>query len=199
MSKQEKHLLWASNLWYLSEGLLGPLFAVYTQRLGGNILDVSWAWAVYLIVSGFATMYVGKIATTKKRQQRFVLLGYAMTTLLTVIFLFINAPWQLVLVQIGLGFAQALATPTWFALYANVETQSSAGDMWGRMQGQSSMFTAAALIVGGLIATEFGFEVLFSLMAVVHATATVSIWRSFREDQAYEDAQNMEIAEAALS
>lgn len=199
MSRQEKHLLWASNLWYLSEGLLGPLFAVYTQRLGGNILDVSWAWAVYLVVSGLATMYVGKIAQTKVRQQTFVLIGYILTTLLTIAFLFITAPWQLMLVQVGLGLAQALATPTWFALYANVETQSSAGTLWGRMQGQSSMFTAAALVVGGIIATQYGFEVLFSLMALVHAAATVSIWRSFREDQTYEEPQSMEIGEVALS
>lgn len=38
-------LLWSSNLWALGEGMLGPLFAVFAQRIGGNILDITWAWS----------------------------------------------------------------------------------------------------------------------------------------------------------
>jgi hypothetical protein len=46
MQRKERLLLWSSNLWSLGEGMLGPLFAVFAQGIGGNILDITWAWAI---------------------------------------------------------------------------------------------------------------------------------------------------------
>ena len=40
----------------LGEGMLGPLFAVFAQRIGGNILDITWAWAIYLGMTGILTI-----------------------------------------------------------------------------------------------------------------------------------------------
>ncbi|MEA2006933.1 MAG: hypothetical protein U9O20_02115 [Patescibacteria group bacterium] len=41
LKKKEKILLFGNNLWSLGEGMPGPLFAVFSQRLGGNILDIA--------------------------------------------------------------------------------------------------------------------------------------------------------------
>ncbi len=112
----EKNLLYASNLWYFGEGLLGPLFVVYSQEVGGNIFDLTWAWASYLVVSGLATMFVGKMATSIHRQQRLALIGYTLNSLLTFGYIFVHSPLDLLLVQAGLGLACALSTPTWLAL-----------------------------------------------------------------------------------
>ena len=56
LSKVQITLLFASGLWFFGEGLLGPLFAVFSQKIGGDILDITWAWSVYLILSG--TLYI---------------------------------------------------------------------------------------------------------------------------------------------
>ena len=37
MDRKERVLLWSSNLWSLGEGMLGPLFAVFAQRLGASL------------------------------------------------------------------------------------------------------------------------------------------------------------------
>ena len=52
MTNASRLLILSSALWHLSEGLLGPLFAVFSERVGGDILDITGAWAAYLIVSG---------------------------------------------------------------------------------------------------------------------------------------------------
>lgn len=52
MNSKIKALLYSSNIWYLGEGMLGPLLAIYTERIGGDIFDISWAWAIYLVVTG---------------------------------------------------------------------------------------------------------------------------------------------------
>ncbi|MEK7102028.1 MAG: MFS transporter, partial [Patescibacteria group bacterium] len=62
LNKKIKILLWGSNLWNLGEGMLGPLFAVFAGRVGGSLLEMSWAWATYLIVTGVFTIIVSRFA-----------------------------------------------------------------------------------------------------------------------------------------
>jgi len=45
LNHKERSLLYGANFWYFSEGLLGPLFAVFAERIGGDVLDIAWAWA----------------------------------------------------------------------------------------------------------------------------------------------------------
>lgn len=46
-NKKERTLLFANNLWYLSEGMLGPLFGVFCAKFQSSPLDISWVWALY--------------------------------------------------------------------------------------------------------------------------------------------------------
>ncbi|OGG19368.1 hypothetical protein A2721_02455 [Candidatus Gottesmanbacteria bacterium RIFCSPHIGHO2_01_FULL_47_48] len=57
-----KILLGINLLWYLGEGLLGPLFTVFAQEVGGSVLDISAAWATYLAVTGVAIILIGKVS-----------------------------------------------------------------------------------------------------------------------------------------
>ena len=41
LNKTTKILLIASSLWYFGEGLFGPLFAIYAEKIGGDILDIT--------------------------------------------------------------------------------------------------------------------------------------------------------------
>ena len=56
--KQIRILLIGANLWYIGEGMFGPLLSVYTQRIGGDILDLTGAWSVYLLVTGLCMLAV---------------------------------------------------------------------------------------------------------------------------------------------
>lgn len=164
----------ASNLWYLGEGLFGPLFAVFSAQLGGTLLDVTWAWAIYMVVTGFATMAVGKIALNTRRQQWLAVLGYSINTLMTFGYAFVSTPFQLTILQMMLGVAQAFATPTWYALYTQFGTKTGS-DAWGQVQGQSNIVTGLAFVVGGLIATYVSFTALFVMMGLVQLAATISM------------------------
>lgn len=62
LSRQAKILLIGGGFWYFGEGLFGPLLAVFTEQVGGDILDISWAWAAYLIVYGVLSIVFGKLA-----------------------------------------------------------------------------------------------------------------------------------------
>ncbi len=79
MTRPIRLLLIASSLWYFSEGLLGPLFAVFSEQIGGDVLDITLAWAMYLIASGIAYLVVGRLLNRSRWKFRMIAVGYALS------------------------------------------------------------------------------------------------------------------------
>jgi len=171
-SRKEKILLISSNLWYLGEGMLGPLFAVFAQRVGGSVLDISWAWSIYLIIVGILVMFVGKVSD-KIGKEKLMVAGYALNAVFTFCYLLVSKPLHLFLVQGGLGVAAALSIPTWMALYAKHADKDKDGFTWGIGTGLNRILTGIAIIIGGLIVTYFSFTTLFVTMGIIQVIATI--------------------------
>jgi MFS family permease len=172
MNKEEKILLGGASFWWLGEGLFGPLLAVFAGRIGGNILDISWAWAIYLLVTGLLEVFVGKISD-KIGHAKLMVIGYALNAFFTFCYLFIHTPAGLFAVEAGLGVALALADPTWDALYAKFEDRRHAGFIWGLEHGTEEIITGVAIFVGGLIVNFFSFVALFVIMGVIQTIGTI--------------------------
>jgi predicted MFS family arabinose efflux permease len=173
MKRQGEILLRGSNLWYLAEGMFGPLFAIFSERIGGDILSITSAWATYLIVSGLLNIAFGRFSDRGEIKERLMVAGYALNALFTFGYLFVSAPWHLFLVQAGLGVASAMATPTWNALFSRFEEKKASGYAWGMAEGQSNIITGVAIVLGGLIVSQFSFTVLFATMGTIQVFATV--------------------------
>ncbi|MDH4330407.1 MAG: MFS transporter [Candidatus Moranbacteria bacterium] len=172
MNEKIKYLLYGSNLWYLGEGMLGPFLAVFTEQIGGDILEISWAWSIYLLVSGVLTILLGKISD-RINKEKMMILGYAINAFFTFAFILVDAPFKLFIVQAGLGLASALAAPTWNALYAKYEDKGKDGMEWGLADGEAMIVTGIAILIGGIIVSSFNFTALFVVMGVVQVVATV--------------------------
>ena len=153
--------------------MLGPLFAVFAERIGGTILDISWAWSIYLVVTGILIMVVGKISDVKVSKEKLMMAGYALNAVLTFGYLFVSTPLHLFFIQAGLGVAAALSSATWSALYAKYGDPQKAGYMWGLAGGQAQLTTGIAIIVGGFIVNHFSFTVLFITMGIINVGAMI--------------------------
>jgi MFS family permease len=173
INKKIKILLYGGSLWYLGEGMLGPLFAVFTQRIGGDILVISWAWAAYLIVTGLLTILVGKWSDRYYSKEKLMIVGYALNALFTFAYLLVNSPASLLLVQIGLGIASAFAVPTWEALYARHEDKKHDGLEWGLSGAAARIIPGIAILIGGFVVTYYSFTMLFIIMGSMQVIATI--------------------------
>jgi MFS family permease len=175
--REERLLLWSSNLWSLGEGLLGPLFAVFAQRIGGNILDITWAWAIYLGLTGILTIAAGSVSDRIWQwcgRERLLVAGYALNALCTFGYLFVQKPIHLFLVQAALGVALALSNPTWSALYARYAPgEKQAGYTWGLVAGEQRLILAVAILLGGYIVDNYSFTALFLTMGTIQVIATI--------------------------
>src|SRR3989344_6063923 len=113
LNRNTKILLYGANIWYFGEGMLGPLFAVFTERIGGDIFDITWAWATYLIVTGILYVLVGKTVDGKTNlAKKLMVLGFSINCVLTFCYLLVSSPKHLFIIQAAIGVASAMATPT---------------------------------------------------------------------------------------
>ena len=152
--------------------MLGPLLAVFTERIGGDILDISWAWATYLIVTGVMYILVGKVIDGKKYKDKAMVLGYTLNAIFTFGYLFVSSPIQLFIVQAGLGISAALATPTWNALYSKYGNKKHDTYEWGLAGGEASIITGISVVIGGIIISYASFTTLFITMGTIQFIAT---------------------------
>ena len=127
----------------------------------------------YLVVGGVCTVLTGYISDRYVRKEVLLVSGFALNTLFTFGYLFVDSAGDLLLIQVGLGVASALATPTWDALYAEGDTETSCGLRWGLAGGQAEILTGVAILLGGLIVTHVSFSALFIAMGTLQAVATL--------------------------
>jgi len=173
-NKVIRALFFADILWFLGEGMLGPLFAIFSERMGGDILDITSAWATYLIVSGLLIVFIGKVSD-KINKRKLIFLGYVLNAIFTFGYLLVNDQISLLVVQAGLGVAAALATSPWNALYSEYEAKTEDGFEWGLSDGLSVFATGIAIIIGGLIVSYSSFTTLFITMGIIQILAVIRI------------------------
>jgi MFS family permease len=178
LNKELRILLFSSLIWFFGEGMLGPLFAVFAGKIGGDILDISIAWSLYLIAMGIMMIIIGKLSDTKINKKKLMLTGYTLNAALTFCYLLVDNPLQLLIVQVGLGIATALATPTWDALYSRYAQKhncKSLGTCWGLSDGLEEIVTGIAIILGGLVVVYISFTTLFVIMGIIQTIAVIAL------------------------
>jgi MFS family permease len=173
MTKGAKILLMGGGIWYFVEGMFGPLVAVFTDQVGGDIFNISWTWATYLFVYGVLSIVIGYYSDRYFDKKTLMVFGYGLNTIFTFGYLLVNDPLSLLIVQAGLGVAAALATPTWNALFDELTPNNSGGLAWGVSDGIANIITAVSIFIGAIIVTYFGFHVLFITMGIIQLFATI--------------------------
>ena len=173
LNKTTKILLIASSLWYFGEGLLGPLFAIYAEKIGGDLLDITWAWAAYLMATGLFYVLVGKFINNSIYKKQVMIFGYALNDLLTFGYIFVHNTQQLFILQIGLGIAEALSAPIWDSLFASNLENNNNTFHWSIANGHTHFVSGVAIAIGGLIANFISFEALFITMGIIQTIATI--------------------------
>jgi MFS family permease len=173
LSRTIKILLLGANIWYFGEGMMGPLFAIFAEKVGGDILDITWAWATYLVITGIFYIIVGRLLNNKEYKVKVMVIGYVLNGIITFGYLLVDSPFSLFLVQAGLGIAEAIGTPAWDALYAKSLDTDLDAYAWGLSTGQSQIVTGIAFGLGGVITHFISFSALFITMGLIQIIAAI--------------------------
>ena len=167
MNRVIRLLLWLDGFFFFSIGLLGPIYAIFVEQIGGDILDAGITFAVYSVGIGVFAWLVSRLEDRIKYQPTFLLIGYTIRALGIAGYLFVHSPTQLFLVQAVLAIGIALNSPVYDALFSRNIDQNKSARQWGDWEAMQYITTGISAIVGAWIADYFGFRALLITMFVV--------------------------------
>lgn len=166
-NKALRILLITNGFILLAGAMLAPIYALFVDSIGGSLLDAGLTGAFFALAAGVTTIIAGKYADRKKRPEFIVATGYTIMGVGFILFMFVNNIWFLFFVQMLIGFAEALYSPAFDALYSHHLSPKKAGREWGAWEATHYFSMAIGAALGGLIASVFGFIGIFFTMAVL--------------------------------
>lgn len=155
-----------------SFGLIAPIFAVFiTDGIkGGDVAVAGIAEAVYLTAKSlFQIPFAFLVDKIKGEKDDFwaITIGTYSYCLIPLLYLIIDTPWELYLVQLFYGLATAAVIPSWNAIFMRHIDKGHEGVESGVYSTLTSLGGAIAASLGGLIAVKYGFEPLFVLVSII--------------------------------
>lgn len=170
-------VLFVSNAVFVFAGtLLGPLYAVYVQSIGGGVLAISSSWAVFLVSSTIFTLLVGKLASGIKEMKTLFAIGFLIRAMAWFAYIFVGSITGLMVIQMLLGLGEALGTPSFGVLVNRHLDKKLALSELSEWQVMSNLVVAVATLVGGILVSMSGFNYLFGVMSVFAVLSFLLIW-----------------------
>lgn len=169
-SKIIKTLLMAESFWSFGSGLFFPIFAVFSEKVGGDITDAGIAAAIFIFVTSILEYPIGKLLD--HYHEKFFIVGdYFLEAIVFLGYAFVQNIWQLFLLQIILGVANAIGDPAWESLYGKSTTKKNSGSAWANSHFFIGIFNAAGILLGAYLVNIYGFSAVFIMGAIFSTIA----------------------------
>ena len=162
-----KALLITDGLLLTAEAMLVPIYAVFVQEVGGDILDAGITAAALALGAGVASLFAGKYADKLRNKQQLIVVCYAVTGLGFLLFTTIESVWYLAAVQVVIGLVRASSEPAFDALYSVNLDKNKEAEGWAGWESMAYFVTAAGSLIGAAVVAATSFDVLFVVMAVL--------------------------------
>lgn len=177
LNKALRILLSTNAMILVAGAMIGPIYAIYIEKIGGDLLDASFAGAIFALAAGLTSLISGKYSDKIKENEIVVVLGYAIIGLGFGLYTFVNSVAFLFIVQIIIGFGNAIYAPAFDAVYSKHIDGRKAGTQWGAWESLNYFTAAVGAIIGGAIVTVFGFQAIFIIMAAMCLGSAFFIYR----------------------
>jgi MFS family permease len=176
LSRQARLLLKISFLTTFAESMLVPMYAAFTERVGGSILDAGIAFAAFSMATGIVVTLVGMRPWFQRHIKGLLIMGFWGAAACDISYVFVQNKWQLFAVQVIAGLATGFIEPAWDSLFTD-DIEHSSAKHWSIWAGGTHLATGVAALLGGIIVAYFSFTVLFVAMSLIDTIANVVAWR----------------------
>ena len=164
MHKQLKLLLVMETFFVLALGMFGPIYAIFVQKIGGDILDVGTAWSIYMIISGVGIYIMGKVYDKLKRDKLFIILGYFLVSASYLGYYFVSNVAQLFFIQVITGLSSVICVPAMYSFYSKYVDKRRFASEWAAWDSLYRILQGVMALVGAFLAKVYGFKTLFLSM-----------------------------------
>jgi MFS family permease len=136
-------------------------------------LDASLTIGFYAVLRGVLYFVFGNLKESKFSRKFMISFGYFMFFVGYVIYMLASNVYHVLIIQGLLAFGEVVINPSWSAVIANALTKGKERSIYSDFYGYRAVAEGGAAILGGVLATQVGFNVLFTLMAVFALTASI--------------------------
>lgn len=154
----------ASALFLLAGGLIAPIYAIFVEEIGGDLLAAGTAYAAFSISAGLLLFFISRWEDHVKHKERLVVGGWLLSCIGYLGYIFVENPLQLVLVQVVFGIGTAVCNPAFDGIYSKNLDRGHFVSEWGMWESMSFIVTAIGALIGSYVASLFGFRILFMFM-----------------------------------
>lgn len=162
-----KILLGASALFMLAGGMFGPIYAIFVEEIGGDLLTAGSAYFLFALSAGVMIFFISRWEDHVKHQEKLVISGYVLSCIGFLGYMLIKNPFDLFIVQIIFGLGEAIGTPAYDGLYSKFLDKGKFVSEWGIWESMHYIVIALAALVGGLLANLYGFKFIFLIMFII--------------------------------
>lgn len=164
MRKTARSLLVQNTFFEFGAGLFGPIYAIFVEKVGGNILDAGIAWAIFLLSMGLFEILVSKFID-RFESKRVLIAASALYAAVIFSYIFVSNVRQLFVLQFIAGIIIAVDNPAWSSWYAMLQEDGKRGHDFALMYMSNNFAQGFAILIGAALAQFFGFKVIFVLGA----------------------------------
>jgi len=176
MNKALKVMLLAGGFSKIAAMMFSPIYAIFVQDIGGGILEAGYAVALYAFVTGILMYFFGKKEDLMKEPELAIVLGYIITGLAYIGYIFVSSFVHLLLIQVLLGLASAIGSPAYDGVYSIHLSKGKAASGWGSWEMMASFITGFGALAGGLLVAVGSFSLMFFVMGCFMFIAALIIY-----------------------
>lgn len=169
-------LLFSNWLILIAGAMLGPIYALFVQKLGGDLLTASCTSAMYYLIGGITTLFSGRLADRVENRALIIVIGYCIMGLGFLSYLFVNSIASLLMVQIITGIGDAVYVPAFDAVYSKHLDGGQSGTQWGAYESLWYFTVAAGAVSGGFLVSWCSFSVMFVFMSFLCFASALYIY-----------------------
>ena len=177
LNKALRIMLFTNALILIASAMLAPIYAIFVEKIGGDLLDASYASALYSLISGLGVYVMAKYSNKIKEKELVVVAGYIIIAIGFLAYLFVQNVWNLLFVQIIIGLGVALYSPPWDTIYSEHLSKTNETTQWGAWESVNHFTVALGSFIGGLVVSFFGFNALFILMSTLSLASAIYIYK----------------------
>ncbi|MDD5098953.1 MAG: MFS transporter [Candidatus Colwellbacteria bacterium] len=166
-----------NGLILIASAMFGPIYALFVEKIGGDLLDASYAFGAYALAAGITTLISGKYADKLKENELIVVFGYGIMGVAFLGYTLVNSIWSLLIVQVLIGLGEAIYSPAFDAVYSKHLDGHKSGREWGAWESINYFTTAFGAIVGGFLVISFGFNTMFIVMGLLSFASAIYIFK----------------------
>ena len=167
-----KILLITSLLTNFADSLIGSFYAIFVQKIGGDILYIGYTTTVYSIATGILIILIGKISD-RLNKKIVTIIGFLLFAAGNYGYLIITKPYQLFILQIVFAVATACLSAPLTALFSKFIKKGDEGFQWALDSGGSKIVVGLSVFVGTFIVSNFGFKILFLIMGTLQLVSAI--------------------------